>query len=202
GEVELLQPMLRRNTAACLGDANELDPFEIEALWEEYETANFDEVGKHASDCRSAQIDLVLSEFVAANEDQHAVEIHNPTPADIDLTASGYMIELYRPGEVTPHRVIPLEGYVAGGGNFLVASADAMEELQAEAQMTVNSLDAEETSAIVLKKLSVANPMRCSTQVAAALDIPFFAEFNFVNDPVFPGTNPTPPLVDPEASPN
>ena len=202
-DTPILSKLLRRDQAACRGDSNELDAFRTDPVFAASDTPDLTNAGIHSSRCRTAQHDILISEFVTVEDDLEAIELHNPLPADINLEYSGYVLELYRPGDRTPFQVFELRGTIEGGGNFLVATADALDEIDSEADLTVDRLQASQSSAVVLKKLNVPTPMRCSVPVAAALDVLLDASFTFINDPTDPGViGQTPPSVDRDASPN
>ena len=58
--------------------------------------------------------DLIISEYVEGTSNNKALEVHNPTPFDIDLTP--YVMEVYNNGATEPTQSLDLEGLIYTGG--------------------------------------------------------------------------------------
>ena len=202
---EPLPPLLRRESIACDGDANELNTFDPTGRWLAFGEPAHEDAGLYSPNCRSANIDLVLSEHIDGMDDQDVVEIHNPTPADIDLAGGGYVLEVYKPGSGSPENVVRLEGSIASYSSFLLADDDSEEALARDPDMKVSNLELTGSSAVILRKLIAPRSLSCSTPIALTANTlePDFVFF--LTPPQAPG-NPlipaNPPPLDPVASPN
>ena len=202
---EPLPPLLRRETVACDGDANELNTFDPTGRWLAFGEPAHEDAGLYSPSCRSANIDLVLSEHIDGMDDQDVVEIHNPTPADVDLAGGGYVLEVYQPGSASPEKVIRLEGDIASRSSFLLADDDSEEALDRDPDMKVSDLELTGSSAVILRKLIAPRSLSCMSPVALAANTLEPDYIFFLTPPQSPGdplNPPAPPPLDPIASPN
>jgi hypothetical protein len=71
--------------------------------------------------------DLIISEYVEGTSNNKALEIHNPTPFDIDLTP--YVMEVYNNGSTTPIQSLDLEGVIPSGGVHVMGNPQAAAEI-------------------------------------------------------------------------
>ena len=71
--------------------------------------------------------DLIISEYVEGTSNNKALEIHNPTPFDVDLTP--YVMEVYNNGSEVPVQSLDLEGVIASGGVHVMGNPQATAEI-------------------------------------------------------------------------
>ena len=67
--------------------------------------------------------DLIISEYVEGTSNNKALEIHNPTPFDVDLAP--YVMEVYNNGSETPIQSLDLEGVLVSGGVTVLGNPQA-----------------------------------------------------------------------------
>lgn len=67
--------------------------------------------------------DLFFSEYIEGSSNNKALEIYNPTGADVNLT--GYTIELYSNGVTVPTYVYVMTGTLVAGDVFVIRNIDA-----------------------------------------------------------------------------
>ncbi|MBN2737143.1 MAG: lamin tail domain-containing protein [Spirochaetales bacterium] len=67
---------------------------------------------------------LYFSEYIEGSSYNKALEIYNPGPEDIDLSADLYSIELYYNGNTSPNMTIALGGILLSGDVFVVAASN------------------------------------------------------------------------------
>jgi hypothetical protein len=96
--------------------------------------------------------DLIISEYVEGSSNNKAIEIFNGTGASIDLTADSYKLEYYFNGATTAGTTINLNGIVAIGNVFVVASSSASQPILNVANQTSSSSFYNGDDAIVLRK--------------------------------------------------
>ena len=77
--------------------------------------------------------DLIISEYVEGTSNNKALEIHNPTPFDIDLTP--YVMEVYNNGSSTPIQTLDLEGVIPSGGVHVMGNPQAAAQIVAVSQV-------------------------------------------------------------------
>ncbi|HZU86608.1 MAG TPA: Ig-like domain-containing protein, partial [Anaerolineaceae bacterium] len=80
---------------------------------------------------------LFISEYVEGSSSNKAIEIYNGTGAAVNL--SGYKLEQYNNGSLTPSYTYALSGTLANGDVVVVANDSAGAELLALADLTTNS---------------------------------------------------------------
>jgi len=71
--------------------------------------------------------DLIISEYVEGTSNNKALEIHNPTPFDVDLTP--YVMEVYNNGSEVPIQTLDLEGMLSSGGVHVMGNPQASGEI-------------------------------------------------------------------------
>jgi hypothetical protein len=102
--------------------------------------------------CGSAGLcdDLIISEYVEGTSNNKALEIHNPTPFDVDLTP--YVMEVYNNGSETPIQSLNLEGVLVSGGVTVLGNPQAAAPIinQSQALSTVTWYNGNDP--IVLRK--------------------------------------------------
>ena len=84
--------------------------------------------------------DLFISEYVEGSSFNKAIEIFNGTGATVDLSASGYTLELYSNGASVPTAALGLTGTVADGDVFVLAHPSAAAAILAVADATSGSV--------------------------------------------------------------
>ena len=67
--------------------------------------------------------DLIISEYVEGTSNNKALEIHNPTPFEVDLTP--YVMEVYNNGSEVPIQSLDLEGIIPSGGVHVLGNPQA-----------------------------------------------------------------------------
>jgi predicted extracellular nuclease len=90
-------------------------------------------LGLGARQARAAD-ELFFSEYIEGSSNNKALEIYNGTGAAVNM--SGYSIEMYFNGSVTPGAPIALTGVVADGDVFVLAHSLAVAEILAQADQT------------------------------------------------------------------
>ena len=68
--------------------------------------------------------DLIISEYVEGTSNNKALEIHNPTPFDIDLTP--YVMEVYNNGATEAVQSLDLQGIIPSGGVHVMGNPQAV----------------------------------------------------------------------------
>jgi uncharacterized repeat protein (TIGR02543 family) len=96
--------------------------------------------------------DLFLSEYVEGSGNNKAIELFNNTGSAIDLSASGYRIDMYLNGSTTPRTTIPLTGTIAPGGTYVLVKAHAVAALLAYANQIAAGRWFNGNDAVVLMK--------------------------------------------------
>ena len=71
--------------------------------------------------------DLIISEYVEGTSNNKALEIHNPTPFDVDLTP--YVMEVYNNGSDVPVQTLNLEGILPSGGVHVMGNPQATADI-------------------------------------------------------------------------
>ncbi len=77
-----------------------------------------------AAPAAAASGDLFISEYIEGSSFNKALEIYNPSTADVDLTAAGYALRIYFNGSTTA-TTIALTGTVAAGDVFVFAQQNS-----------------------------------------------------------------------------
>ena len=93
---------------------------------------------------------LFFSEYVEGSSDNKALEIFNNTGASIDLSLSGYKIEVYSNGNITPSYSQLLNGTIADGDVFVIVNPSAGASLLSLADQTSGSVNFNGNDAIAL----------------------------------------------------
>lgn len=75
--------------------------------------------------------DLIISEYIEGSSNNKAVELYNTSTADIDLT--GYRLQFFFNGSVTPGYTLDLSGIVPSGSVFVAAHSSANGDILAAA---------------------------------------------------------------------
>ncbi|HEX2771800.1 MAG TPA: lamin tail domain-containing protein, partial [Micromonosporaceae bacterium] len=113
-------------------------------------------VGLVPSAASAAPTDLLISEYIEGSSNNKAIEIFNGTGGPVDLTAGGYVLQVYSNGAATPGLSVPLTGSVADGDVFVFAHASAVPEVLAQADQTTSAGLFNGDDAVVLRKGSAA----------------------------------------------
>jgi endonuclease G len=80
--------------------------------------------------------ELFFSEYIEGSSNNKALEIYNDTGAPINLSTSGYSIQMYFNGSATPGTTFALTGTVANGDVYVVANNLANATILAQADQT------------------------------------------------------------------
>lgn len=99
----------------------------------------------------SQSSDLFFSEYIEGSSNNKALEIYNNTGSAIDLSAGGYVIQMYFNGSITP-TTFALTGTVATGDVFVFAQSSANATILAQADQTSGAGFFNGDDAIVLRK--------------------------------------------------
>lgn len=199
---------LAREDQNCEGDNDAADPFSTTG-WR----GGAPEGGVYRPECATASTDVVIAQYEARRESEQDpswrfVELYNNTGAAVDLAQEGYILEVYRDGEREPVKVLALDGEVARGERFVVASDTSPDAVKDRSKVVSADLSGERVDAIVLRRLSVRTGGSCRADVYAALQ-----ELR-APVPLIPNSGETPgeprpddPVIDPDrggeiASPN
>ena len=98
--------------------------------------------------------DLIISEYIEGDSHNKAIEIHNPSPLTIDLTA--YTVEVYNNGATEPTQALDLEGQLLPGGVFVIGNSQSDPYMQSLATVFSQVTWYNGNDAIVLRKDGVA----------------------------------------------
>lgn len=94
--------------------------------------------------------DLIISEYVEGTSNNKALEVHNPTPFDIDLTP--YVMEVYNNGATEPTQSLDLEGLIYTGGVLVMGNPQAVAPIVSQSQVLSSVTWFNGNDAIVLRK--------------------------------------------------
>ena len=85
--------------------------------------------------CGSAGLcdDLIISEYVEGTSNNKALEVHNPTPFDIDMTP--YVMEVYNNGSQVPIQSLDLEGVLPAGAVTVLGNPQAAPAIVNQSQV-------------------------------------------------------------------
>ena len=72
--------------------------------------------------------DLIISEYIEGDSHNKAIEIHNPSPISINLSA--YHLELYNNGATDANQTLDLQGEVLPGGVYVIGNSQSTPALQ------------------------------------------------------------------------
>jgi predicted extracellular nuclease len=78
--------------------------------------------------------ELFFSEYVEGSSNNKALEIYNPTSADVNLT--GYSIKLFVNGGTTANTTLNLSGTIAAGDVYVIVNTGANNDIKAERDTT------------------------------------------------------------------
>lgn len=85
-------------------------------------------------DCGQPLGVLIFSEYVEGSANNKALEIYNPTLADVDL--ADYAVALYANGSSTATQTLQLSGILPAGGVYVIANSSASPLVLAAADIT------------------------------------------------------------------
>ena len=77
--------------------------------------------------------DLIISEYVEGTSNNKALEVHNPTPFDVDLTP--YVMEVYNNGSEVPIQSLDLEGILPAGAVTVLGNPQASAAIVNQSQV-------------------------------------------------------------------
>lgn len=95
---------------------------------------------------------VFISEYIEGSSNNKAIELYNPTGADINLGAEGYTLKMYFNGSASAGLTINLTGTIPAGGTYVVAHSSANAAILAEADQTNGSGWFNGDDAIVLSR--------------------------------------------------
>jgi DNA/RNA endonuclease YhcR with UshA esterase domain len=96
--------------------------------------------------------ELFFSEYIEGSSNNKALEIFNGAGTAIDLAASGYDIQIFFNGGLTPGATISLSGSIAAGDVYVVAHSSANAAILAQADQTTGSVSFNGDDAIALRR--------------------------------------------------
>ena len=94
---------------------------------------------------------VIVSEYVEGTSNTKALEIYNPTADAIDLTADGYVVQIYANGSFTPNNTINLTGTIPSQDVYVLAHSSSVADVLAAADQTSSSLGFNGNDAVVLR---------------------------------------------------
>ena len=97
----------------------------------------------------AAPNELFLSEYVEGTGNNRALEIYNGRSTGVDLSA--YKVQFYTNGRSSPSLTLFLQGTVAPGDVFVLASSSAVQDVRAQADQLTGSMPMTGNDAIVLR---------------------------------------------------
>ncbi len=107
----------------------------------------------------AAPTDLFFSEYLEGSSNNKALELFNGTGAAVDLTAGGYVVQMYFNGATTPGTSVSLTGSVADGDVFVLAQAAASAPILAQADQTSAASFYNGDDALVLRRGGASGPV-------------------------------------------
>ena len=107
----------------------------------------FDDLGLHTF----TPAEVFISEYIEGSSYNKALELFNPSAADIDLAAEGYQLERFSNGSVSGV-LIDLSGILAAGDVFVIAEPRANSDILAQADQLSGNLSHNGDDAYVLYK--------------------------------------------------
>src|SRR5687768_1256484 len=84
----------------------------------------------------AAATDLFFSEYIEGSSNNKALEIYNGTGAAVDLSASGYNIQMHFNGNAAAGLTVNLTGTVNSGDVYVLAQSAAVAAILARADQT------------------------------------------------------------------
>ncbi|AUD63951.1 hypothetical protein BK010_10255 [Tenericutes bacterium MO-XQ] len=94
--------------------------------WVVYDVDTFMYLGSHTM-VVPPQPDLFISEYIEGSSSNKALEIYNPTGADVDLTP--YSLALYSNGSAEASQTYDMTGTLAAGDVFVIANSSAVQAI-------------------------------------------------------------------------
>ncbi len=94
---------------------------------------------------------VLISEYVEGSGNNKALEIYNPTAEAIDLTAGGYVVQIYANGSSTASTMVNLAGTIPSQDVFVLANSSAAAGILAAADMTSANVTFSGDDAVVLR---------------------------------------------------
>ena len=116
-------------------------------------------LGQAPSALAAPPTDLFISEYIEGSSNNKAIEIFNGTGSAVDLTAGGYVLQMYFNGSATAGLTINLGGTVANNDVWVVAQASAGAAILAQADQTNGSGWFNGDDAVVLRTGGAAGPI-------------------------------------------
>jgi predicted extracellular nuclease len=153
GDASTADNTIRRKLGACAGDTDGANAFAPETDYDGFAIDTFAGLGAHTGGCRIFAGDLFLSEYIEGSSNNKALEIFNGTGAPVNL--SGYSVQMYFNGSVSPGLTLNLTGTVADLDVFVIAHSLAAAAILAQADLTSGSGFFNGDDAIVLRKNGV-----------------------------------------------
>jgi hypothetical protein len=158
---------LKRENDLCESDVEPADGFSVSGGWRGDSMVDPSDLGNSAARCTAKSADLVIAKYANAAEQYRAVELLNNTAGDVDLAASGYLLEIYADGASEPTQTVALEGKIGAGQSFVMSDNDAPSEVRERSQLVTGDLALERINALVLRKVGVATSRSCAAEVIA-----------------------------------
>ncbi len=161
---------LAREAQACDADRRPEDNFQFATPWQ----VLADGQSPAAPRCAITPVDVLLAGYRAWTPPEQgqpaprAVALVNATGNKIDLARDGYVLEVYAAGQRNPKHVLKLEGEVAAGAQFAVATRDVAAEQLPSAVQRSQDLAENQLDAVVLRRLATRSDQVCPLDVFAA----------------------------------
>lgn len=138
---------LRRNESVVSGDTVINDTFDPEQEWTGAGKDDFSDLGLHTV----INPEIFISEYIEGSSFNKALELFNPSPAEVDLAAENYQLGLFTNGKTTGN-MITLEGVIAGNSVYVIANSSADSAILDVADQTTGSISHNGDDAYVLYK--------------------------------------------------
>ena len=94
---------------------------------------------------------VIVSEYVEGTGNTKALEIYNPTAEAIDLTAGGYVVQIYANGSFSANNTINLTGTIPSQDVYVLAHSSSVAEVLGAADQTSANLGFNGNDAVVLR---------------------------------------------------
>lgn len=138
---------LRRNESVVSGDTVINDTFDPAQEWTGAGKDDFSDLGLHTV----INPEIFISEYIEGSSFNKALELFNPSPAEVDLAAENYQLGLFTNGKTTGN-MITLEGVIAGNSVYVIANSSADSAILDVADQTTGSISHNGDDAYVLYK--------------------------------------------------
>ncbi|MEP0174009.1 MAG: ExeM/NucH family extracellular endonuclease [Paraglaciecola sp.] len=99
-----------------------------------------DDGGDDDNGSGSSADSVFISEYIEGSSNNKAIELYNPSGADIDLAASNYQLGRFSNGATTA-TFIDLEGTLEAGGVFVIANPSSVQDILDVADQTNSNLN-------------------------------------------------------------